>query len=183
MISGTKSSLLLDRAFFRSPTMQLREPTNNLTGVAETLMITLYARAIETQRPEPIVSDPKAVEIAEQLDYDFSKYQKGWASQLGCVIRVRAGDRMVQNFLETHPSAIIVNPCIPFKSQKERCISIEWATALTVHARGWHKFHSEIAILRAFPVPQCFPDPLHRCNLHGEWWRGDGRSQWSSGSA
>jgi O-methyltransferase involved in polyketide biosynthesis len=52
--------------------MQLREPTHHLTGVAETLMITLYARAlakplrcllavgysrIETQRPEPILSD------------------------------------------------------------------------------------------------------------------------------
>jgi O-methyltransferase involved in polyketide biosynthesis len=89
--------------------MQLREPTNQLTGVAETLMITLYARAIETQQPEPILSDRKAVEIAENLDYDFSKYEKGWASQLGCVIRARACDRIVQNFLETYPSAVIVN--------------------------------------------------------------------------
>ncbi|BAU40254.1 class I SAM-dependent methyltransferase [Leptolyngbya sp. O-77] len=89
--------------------MQLREPTDQLTGVAETLMITLYARAIETQRPEPILSDRKAVEIAESLDYDFSKYENGWASQLGCVIRARAIDRIVQNFLETHPSAVIVN--------------------------------------------------------------------------
>jgi O-methyltransferase involved in polyketide biosynthesis len=43
------------------------------------------AKSIETQRPEPILSDRKAVEIAESLDYDFSKYEKGWASQLGCV--------------------------------------------------------------------------------------------------
>lgn len=89
--------------------MQLREPTDQLTGVAETLMITLYARAIETQRPEPILSDRKAVEIAEHLNYDFTKYEKGWGSQLGCVIRARAIDRIVQNFLETHPSAVIVN--------------------------------------------------------------------------
>ncbi|QYO67961.1 class I SAM-dependent methyltransferase [Leptolyngbya sp. 7M] len=89
--------------------MQLREPTNQLTGVAETLTITLYARAIETQRPDPILCDPKAVEIAKSLDYDFSKYEKGWGSQLGCVIRVRAIDRIVQNFLETHPSAVIIN--------------------------------------------------------------------------
>jgi len=72
-------------------------------------MITLYARAIETQQPDPILSDHKAVEIAEQLDYDFSKYEKGWASQLGCVIRASAYDRIVHNFLETHPSAVIVN--------------------------------------------------------------------------
>jgi O-methyltransferase involved in polyketide biosynthesis len=45
--------------------MQLRESTNQLVGVAETLMITLYARAlakplpsrIETQQAEPILSD------------------------------------------------------------------------------------------------------------------------------
>jgi O-methyltransferase involved in polyketide biosynthesis len=89
--------------------MQLRESTTDLTGVAETLMITLYARAIETQCPAPILSDRKAVAIAESVDYDFSKYEKGWGSQLGCVLRARAIDRIVQNFLETHPHAVIVN--------------------------------------------------------------------------
>jgi O-methyltransferase involved in polyketide biosynthesis len=93
--------------------MQMREPvqapTHDLTGVAETLMITLYARAIETQRPDPILSDRKAVEMTKHLDYDFTKYEKGWGSQLGCVIRARAIDRIVQNFLETHPRAVIVN--------------------------------------------------------------------------
>ncbi len=89
--------------------MQVREPTDQLTGVAETLMITLYARAIETRRPDPILSDAKAVEIAERLDYDFAKYEKGWGSQLGCVLRVRTYDQIVRNFLETYPSAVIVN--------------------------------------------------------------------------
>lgn len=89
--------------------MQLQEPTDQLTGVAETLMITLYARAIETQRLEPILSDCQAVELAERLDYDFAKYEKGWISQLGCVIRARTYDRIVQSFLETYPGAVVVN--------------------------------------------------------------------------
>jgi len=89
--------------------MQLRQSTNQLTGVAETLMITLYARVVETQRLDAILSDRQAVEIAESLDYDFSKYEKSWTSQLGCVIRARACDRIVQNFLEIHPCAVIVN--------------------------------------------------------------------------
>jgi O-methyltransferase involved in polyketide biosynthesis len=88
---------------------QLQESTQDLTGVAETLMITLYARAIETQRPDPILIDHQAVEMAEHLDYDFSKYEKGWGSQLGSVIRAKTIDRIVQNFLETYPSAVIVN--------------------------------------------------------------------------
>lgn len=85
------------------------EQTQQLTGVAETLMITLYARVVETQRSDHLLQDPKAVEIAQRTDYDFSKYQKGWASQLGVTIRVREYDRIVKNFLETHPSAVVIN--------------------------------------------------------------------------
>jgi O-methyltransferase involved in polyketide biosynthesis len=85
------------------------ERTQQLTGVAETLMITLYARVVETQRSDSLLQDPKAVEIAQRTDYDFSKYQKGWASQLGVVIRVREYDELVKDFLATHPNAIVVN--------------------------------------------------------------------------
>jgi O-methyltransferase involved in polyketide biosynthesis len=85
------------------------EPTQQLTGVAETLMITLYARVVETQRSDSLLQDPKAVEIAQKTDYDFSKYQKGWASQLGVVIRVREYDRIVTSFLEAHPGAVVIN--------------------------------------------------------------------------
>jgi len=89
--------------------MLRQESTSDLMGVAETLMITLYARAVETQCPDPILSDRHALALTQQLDYDFSKYEKGWASQLGCILRAKTLDRMVQNFLETHPSAIVVN--------------------------------------------------------------------------
>lgn len=43
--------------------MQLQDPMPDLTGAAETLMITLYARAVETQHPALILSDPQAVGI------------------------------------------------------------------------------------------------------------------------
>ncbi len=85
------------------------ESTATLTGVSETLMITLYARYAETQRPDAILRDPKAVEIVEQVDYDFSKYTKGWASQLGCVLRAELYDRLTNQFLQTHPQALVIN--------------------------------------------------------------------------
>ena len=85
------------------------EPTEQLTGVAETLMITLYARYLETQRADSFFQDPKAVEIAQSTDYDFAKYAKGWSSQLGVVIRVQEYDRIVKNFLATHDDAIVIN--------------------------------------------------------------------------
>ncbi|MBE9098353.1 class I SAM-dependent methyltransferase [Vacuolonema iberomarrocanum] len=86
-----------------------RQSTDQLTGVAETLMITLYARAVETQRDDSLFQDPKAVEIAQSTDYNFEKYAKGWSSQLGVVIRVKEYDRIVKNFITTHPNAIVIN--------------------------------------------------------------------------
>ncbi|NEP40097.1 MAG: class I SAM-dependent methyltransferase [Okeania sp. SIO2H7] len=86
-----------------------RESTENLTGVIETLTITLYSRYLETGRTDSLFQDPKAVEIVEKVDYDFDKYAKGWASQLGVIIRVKEFDRIVQNFADANPNAIIVN--------------------------------------------------------------------------
>ena len=85
------------------------QSTAQLTGVAETLMITLYARAVETQRDDSLFQDQKAVEIAQNTDYNFEKYEKGWGSQLGVVIRVKEYDRIVKNFIETYPNAIVIN--------------------------------------------------------------------------
>lgn len=90
-------------------TAQMPISTAKLTGVPETLMITLYARSTETQRPSPILSDPKAIEIATRVDYDFAKYSQGWASQLGCAIRAKEYDRIVRNFINAYPNTTIVN--------------------------------------------------------------------------
>ena len=81
----------------------------NLTGVPETLMITLHARSIETQRANPIINDPKAVQITNNLDYDFGKFSRKGIIPLSCILRAKEIDRIVQNFITTHPNAIIVN--------------------------------------------------------------------------
>lgn len=80
-----------------------------LQGISETLMITLYARAVEHYHPKSLLLDPKAAEIANQLNYDFSKFGRRWSWQLGCVIRASRIDHIVQNFMRTHPYAIVVN--------------------------------------------------------------------------
>lgn len=86
-----------------------QESANQLTGVAETLMITLYARYVETQHSDSFFQDYKAVEIVERTNYGFDKYAKGWASQLGVVIRVQEYDRITKQFLKAHPNAVVVN--------------------------------------------------------------------------
>jgi O-methyltransferase involved in polyketide biosynthesis len=43
----------------------------DLSDVAETLLITLYLRAMESQRPDALIKDEKAVALVTQMSYDF----------------------------------------------------------------------------------------------------------------
>ena len=86
-----------------------KESTAKLQGVPETLMITLYGRYTEQSYPDCILKDEKAVEIAEKVDYDFSKYAQGWSSQIGTVIRAKNIDNLLIKFLSNHPQATVIN--------------------------------------------------------------------------
>ncbi|MEO0968650.1 MAG: class I SAM-dependent methyltransferase [Cyanobacteria bacterium J06639_18] len=86
-----------------------KESTTKLKDVPETLMITLYGRYTEQGYPDCILQDKKAVEIAEKVDYDFSKYADGWASRLASVIRAKTIDDLLIKFLTNHPQATIIN--------------------------------------------------------------------------
>ena len=44
----------------------------NVTGVPETMVQTLYARAKETKKQNAKIKDEIAVELVEKLDYNFS---------------------------------------------------------------------------------------------------------------
>ncbi|MEM9464070.1 MAG: class I SAM-dependent methyltransferase [Actinomycetota bacterium] len=79
----------------------------NLGAVQETLLIPLLGRAHETARPGGLIHDPKAVEIVERLDYDFSKWEKA-RSLAGATVRTRMFDTMVSHFLADHPSGTVV---------------------------------------------------------------------------
>ena len=48
----------------------------DLSGVAETLLIPLYIRAMESQRPDALLKDEKAVALVTQMDAAFSRIKK-----------------------------------------------------------------------------------------------------------
>lgn len=84
--------------------------SGNISGLSKTLLIPVWARAVETQRPDGIIQDPYAVKISQTYDYDFSSYEKeGWKSQFGIAIRTRIFDRAVAKFIATNPNGIVVN--------------------------------------------------------------------------
>jgi O-methyltransferase involved in polyketide biosynthesis len=82
---------------------------SKLTGVPETLLIPLWARAAETREPDPIVRDEQAAEILAPIDYDFSKFQKARMSQLGVAVRTVLLDGATRSFLEKNPGACVIN--------------------------------------------------------------------------
>ena len=81
----------------------------NLKGVSETLLIPLWARAVETKRSNPIIIDDKAVEMMEHIEYDFSKFDGRQMPQISIVIRTELLDRATQAFMDRNPDAIIIN--------------------------------------------------------------------------
>ena len=84
-----------------------REKTT-LSGVPETMLQTVYARAKET-KTRGAIRDEKAVELVERLDYDFSLADKDRAMHSGVIARTIVLDRLVQAFLDAHPGAVVVN--------------------------------------------------------------------------
>lgn len=81
----------------------------NIGGVAETMLQTLYARAKESQKPNHKIYDAKAIEIVEQMDYDFSAADKDTVMSGGVVARTIVLDRMVKNYIAKHPETTVVN--------------------------------------------------------------------------
>lgn len=79
-----------------------------LTGVPETMLQTVYARAKET-KTRGAIHDEKAAELVEKLDYDFSLADKDTPMHSGVIARTIVLDRLVKEFLEQHPGAIVVN--------------------------------------------------------------------------
>ncbi len=81
-----------------------------LSGIPETLLVALWARAAETSFSSPLIRDEKAVEMVSRIDYDFSRFKKGSKlTQLGVAVRTQILDNALSTYLNTHPDAVVVN--------------------------------------------------------------------------
>jgi O-methyltransferase involved in polyketide biosynthesis len=103
----------------------------DLSGVAETLLITLYVRAMESQRPDALIKDEKAVVLVRQMDYDFSRIKQlkmDEHDKVVIVLRNRECDRQVQGFLARNPEAVVVHIGCGLDSRFERVDNgqVEW---------------------------------------------------------
>ena len=82
--------------------------TITLSGVPETMLQTVYARAKES-RGRGAIHDLKAEEIIGRLDYDFSLADKDAAMHSGVIARTIVLDRLVGEYLAAHSGATVMN--------------------------------------------------------------------------
>ncbi len=83
-----------------------------LRDVQKTLLLPLWGRAKLTKMGNPVLNDPKAAEIVEQLaESDFESIQKIFTDffNVGWVTRARMFDDTIRTFLSGRPEAVIVN--------------------------------------------------------------------------
>ena len=88
--------------------------------VSATSLLTLYCHALESQSRDPIISDPKAVEIMRTVNQELSKSKnrlhkrmvKGKIDKRMVVhiaIRAKRYDEYVTEFLKSSPDGVVVN--------------------------------------------------------------------------
>ena len=82
-----------------------------LGSVQKTLLLPLWGRAIETQKPKPLLIDNKAISIIKTIPYDFTLISKNINKfvQYGWIARSLYFDNKIKAFIDLYPEATIVN--------------------------------------------------------------------------
>ncbi len=86
--------------------MAMRSQTR-LTGVPETMLLTLYHRALETRRPDCLFHDDFAISFVERIDHDFSKFDD-WRMRWVIPVRTWLIDAAVRDFLDCSPDGMVI---------------------------------------------------------------------------
>jgi O-methyltransferase involved in polyketide biosynthesis len=80
-----------------------------LAGVPETLLWTLYHRAVEARRPDTVLADPLAVELVERIDFPFrERFGDGERLAQWQALRARTFDGAVRRFRAARPAGTVV---------------------------------------------------------------------------
>jgi O-methyltransferase involved in polyketide biosynthesis len=103
----------------------------DLSGVTETLLITLAIRAFESQRPDALIKDERAEQLVGQMDQDLLRSKLAKIedySQVATILRSREFDHHARDFLSRHPEAVVVHIGCGLDSRFERVDNgqVEW---------------------------------------------------------
>ncbi|KAK1993588.1 O-methyltransferase [Colletotrichum falcatum] len=151
-----------------------------LSGAEETLLLTLYARAVDAESPRPVLSDQYAVEVASQvrdLGYDFSRasstnrLNSAFLTNSVCM-RARVMDIATEKFLRRHPGpATVLHLACGLDS---RSLRVRWQG----EGRVWIDADQKEAVelrkkLMKEPEPSKGEYRLIQPNIHSDSWLSD----------
>jgi O-methyltransferase involved in polyketide biosynthesis len=80
-----------------------------LTQEKETMLGTLYGRALESRSADPILRDELAERVIGQIDYDFSKLGMNAVLATSIALRARQFDNWTAAFVAQHPDAVVLH--------------------------------------------------------------------------
>jgi O-methyltransferase involved in polyketide biosynthesis len=105
--------------------------SQSLDGVAETLLVTLYIRALETQRPDALLNDQKALDLVRRMESAFDRIKgirMDEEDRVGVILRNREIDNLTRDFLSRPAEAAVVHIGCGLDSRFERVDNgrVEW---------------------------------------------------------
>lgn len=87
----------------------METPKHHLTEEKETLFVPLLGKALMSQRPHPILVDPKAESILERVDYDFGRLQVPQKTLITLAMRAKQLDSYVTDYLTRSADPTVVH--------------------------------------------------------------------------
>ena len=105
--------------------------SQTLDGVAETLLVTLYIRALETKRPDALLKDQKALDLVTRMGSAFDRIKgirMDEEDRVAVILRNREIDNLTRDFLSRHTEAAVVHIGCGLDSRFERVDNgcVEW---------------------------------------------------------
>jgi O-methyltransferase involved in polyketide biosynthesis len=91
-----------------------------LTGAPETMLATLYARALDSRAPHPILCDEAAARAVERIEYDFRRTAIPATPAAGVALRGRQLDVWTREFLAAHPEATVLHLACGLDTRAQR---------------------------------------------------------------
>ncbi|CAM3959068.1 class I SAM-dependent methyltransferase [Kibdelosporangium persicum] len=91
-----------------------------LTGAPETMLATLYGRALDSRRPNSVLNDVEAARAVSRIDYDFRKTRMKGTSAVGVAIRAKVLDDWTREFIAAYPSATVLHLACGLDTRAQR---------------------------------------------------------------
>ncbi len=81
----------------------------SLSGAKETLLATVYGRAVDATSPHPILGDAMSADLVDRLDYDFGRAGVSPVVAASIAARAKFFDHWTRDFVERHPGSTVLH--------------------------------------------------------------------------